>query len=439
MDAADATTPPRGGVGVVRASALYVASVFGSGVLVLPSLTVRAAGPAAILSVTAMLALSIPLAATFAALAARYPDAGGVASFLRRAFGSLPARAAGYLFFFGVGLGPMLVGWFGAGYLCALLPGLQPLRPLVAVVLLVAPLVLNWFGVRVSSAAQLVLTAALLAIVAWVVIAALPQMRPARWTPFLPHSWSGVAIGISLNVWAFAGWEAVTHLAGEFRRPRTTVPAATAIALLVTGGAYLALQAVTIGVLGSSAGRSDIALLEIVSGAWGRLAGPLTSAVAVLVVVGVLSTYLAAFANLGAALALEGDLPRWLAVRSTRNAIPRRSLAAVGVLSCAYFLVLAGADFDVQPFVLGQTASNVLVYGGGMAAAVRLLPRRSPAWWTAVLASILVAALVLIAGAALAVPVILCALAGLVQLGRRRRRDRRVRAVPGATTEGTPR
>ena len=60
-----------GRLGLVRASALYVAAVLGTGILVLPSLAAKAAGPASILSVLAVLILSIPLAGTFAALASR--------------------------------------------------------------------------------------------------------------------------------------------------------------------------------------------------------------------------------------------------------------------------------------------------------------------------------------------------------------------------------
>jgi len=44
-----------GKLGLVRASALYVAAVLGTGILVLPSLAANAAGPASILSVLAVL------------------------------------------------------------------------------------------------------------------------------------------------------------------------------------------------------------------------------------------------------------------------------------------------------------------------------------------------------------------------------------------------
>src|SRR5476651_2019373 len=108
-----------GRIGLLRASSLYVAAVLGTGILVLPSLAAKAAGPASILSVLAVLLLSIPLAGTFAALASRFPDAGGVATFVKLALGETASRMAGYWFFFGVAVGGPVVGILGAEYLVA--------------------------------------------------------------------------------------------------------------------------------------------------------------------------------------------------------------------------------------------------------------------------------------------------------------------------------
>jgi len=105
-----ATRPPgaqveTGRIGLLLGSALYVAAVLGTGILLLPTLAVRAAGPASLLAVAGVLAVSVPLAATFAALATRHPDSGGVATYVRLALGPTSARATGYWFFFGVCVG----------------------------------------------------------------------------------------------------------------------------------------------------------------------------------------------------------------------------------------------------------------------------------------------------------------------------------------------
>ena len=109
----DAPPHPHGTLGVVQGTALYIASVLGTGLLVLPGLAAEAAGPASIVAVLAVIGLSIPLAGTFAVLAARYPDPGGVASYVRRALGGTAARMTGYWFMFGVCAGAPVVAVLG--------------------------------------------------------------------------------------------------------------------------------------------------------------------------------------------------------------------------------------------------------------------------------------------------------------------------------------
>ena len=78
--------------------ALYVGAVVGAGVLLLPGTAASLAGPASVLAWVFVSLLGVPLALTFATLASRCPDAGGVATFTSRAFGaswrSLACRAS---------------------------------------------------------------------------------------------------------------------------------------------------------------------------------------------------------------------------------------------------------------------------------------------------------------------------------------------------------
>ncbi|WP_394769316.1 APC family permease [Lacisediminihabitans sp.] len=422
---AEATTntgvPHAGTVGLLQGSALYIAAVLGTGILVLPSLAASTAGPASIVAVFAVLLLSIPLAGTFAALAARYPDAGGVATFVRLALGRTPARMAGYFFFFGVCVGSPVVAVLGSSYVVAIFGGPRWAVIVGAVLILILPLVSNAYGLRVSGVAQLVLTGALIAIVIGVVAVSAPASRPQNFTPFLPHGWSGVGAAISLFVWAFAGWEAVTHIAGEFRNPRRTIPLATGIAIAAVGAAYLALQAVTVSVLGSAAGAGAVPLLDLVARTAPGVGPAFVAIVAAVVSLGVLNAYLGAFAKLGASLGRDGDLPGWLARGVESGGIPRRSLAVVGGLAFVYLAALVASGLSLQPFILIHTSCMVAVYALGMAAAVRLLERWSVGWWLAVVSCVLVLGLLLLAGSHLLIPGILAVAAIVVGLATRRR------------------
>ena len=196
-------------------------------------------------------------------LAARYPDPGGVASYVRRALGDTAARMTGYWFMFGVCAGAPVVAVLGGEVRRRRRRDRPGMVPVIALAILVPPFAANAFGVRVAGWVQFVLTALLLAVVVGVVSLAAPAVEPQNFTPFLPHGWAGVGTAISLFVWAFAGWEVGTHISGEFRDPRRAIPIGTAIALVVTGACYLVLQIVTVGALGDAAGDGAVPLLEL--------------------------------------------------------------------------------------------------------------------------------------------------------------------------------
>lgn len=407
---------PHGRLGLGSASALYIAAVLGTGILALPGLAADAAGPASIVAVAAVLLGSIPLAGTFAALATRYPDAGGVATFVRLALGPTAARMSGYWFFFGVSFGAPVVAILGGEYIVAALGADRALVAPVALAFLVVPLAINAFGVRVTGQVQLALTALLLMVVVGVVAASVPVMHSANFSPFLPHGWVGVGLAISLFVWAFAGWEAVTHIAGEFRNPKRVIPVATAIAVVVVGLSYLALQIVTIGVLGSARPNGRVPLIDVIAVSLPGI-GPLVVAViAGVVAVGVLNAYIPAFSNLGASLARDGHLPAWFARGAEAGEVPRRAMGLWAAIALGYFAVAVGSGMQLQPLILIHTSSMVAVYALGMVAAVRLLTRFSLGWWLAVISVVLVAGLVALAGANLLIPLLLAVIAASVTL-----------------------
>ena len=415
------TTTHEGRLGRLQASARYIAALRGPGLLLLPALAARAAGPGSVLAVIAVLVLSIPLAGTFAALASRFPDSGGVATYVRMALGDTAARIAGYLFFFGVVIGAPVVGILSGRYIAAIVGGDQTMVVVIAVVVLSMPFLSNFWGFSVSGRVQLGLTGALVVIIVLVVSLALPSADVANFEPLLPHGWMGVGVAISLLVWAFSGWEAVTHIAAEFKNPRRTIPLATAIAIVAVGVGYIGLQLVTIAALGPAAGETEVPLLTLV-GLSGSSIGPgIVAAIALVVTLGVLNTYTGALAKLGASLGRDGDLPVWFARGAEAGGVPRRSLALNAVVVAVYFVSALVTDFDLTPFILVNTACMVCVYALGMVAALRLLERWSIGWWLAVASVVLIAGLLVLAGVALLVPLAFVIVAFIVKAAKRAR------------------
>lgn len=101
--------------------------------LALPRLAAAAAGPASIVAWAVLTLFSVPVAVTFAALGARFPDGGGVSSFAARAFGAPAAAVVSWLFYCAVPVGVLAGALIGGDYVAAALgtgrPSARPPRP----------------------------------------------------------------------------------------------------------------------------------------------------------------------------------------------------------------------------------------------------------------------------------------------------------------------
>ncbi|MEV6599494.1 amino acid permease [Actinoplanes sp. NPDC051346] len=350
-----------------QGTALCVGAVLGTGVISMPALAAQVAGPASLLAWLALVLLSAPLAWTFAALGARYPDGGGVSTYVRIAFGPRAAAAVGWCFYFAVPLGAPAAAAFAGGYVADVLGGGRTTVVATFLVIVAVVATMNWFGLRISGRVQLYLAAALATLLVVAVVAALPHARLANLTPFAPHGWAGVGAAAAILVWGFAGWEAVSSLSGEYRDPRRDVPRATAAAVAIVGVLYLAVAAASVLVLGPAVATSPAPLADLLAVGLGGPVRVITAAVAVLLTIGAVNAYLAGASRLGVALARDGALPAG-PVRT-----PRRSLAVVTAGS----LVSVTLPIGLHTAMLLVTGCFTLVYVLGTAAALKLLP---PGW-----------------------------------------------------------
>jgi len=394
-----AAASKHGTLTVAQGTALNVGAVLGTGVLVLPGYAVREAGPASLLAWVGLVLLSIPLAATFAALGSRYPDAGGVSTYVRAAFGPRPAAVVGWWFYVGAPVGVPALALFGGSYLARVFHGGQAATAEYAALLLALGLLSNAFGVRISGRVQLFLSATLALILIIAFTVSLPHARTANLHPFAPHGWSGISSAAALLVWSFTGWETMTHLAGEFAQPKRDIKRATACALFVVSALYLGLAFVTVLTLGAGAGRSATPLASLLDYGFGDLGPVLATAVALAVTLGTINAYVASTAKLGAALARDGALPRYFAAGAETGGVPRRSLFVVAAMSSMTLILVTLTGFDVQKLVLSCVACLISVYVLGAASGIRLMHRSSRAGTAA-------------AAAALALLTILLALTG---------------------------
>ncbi|GAA0363419.1 amino acid permease [Actinoallomurus spadix] len=394
-------------IGLAQGTAIYVGAILGAGILALPALAAEAAGPASLLAWLTLLLFCVPVATTFAALGARYPDSGGVATFVSQAFGPRASAAVGYWFYFALPAGAPATAYVGGQYVAHALGGGQRTALTVAAVLLLAAFGSNAVGLKVSGRVQLVLVGLLAVLLAVAVVTALPSAHPANLRPFAPHGWLAVGQAASLLFFSFAGWEAVTHLSGEFRDPRRDLPRVTATTLVVVGVLYLGLALTCVLVLGPRLAGSTAPLTLLLQRGLGTAASVITAVMAMLLTFGTMNAYLAGASRLGAALARDGVLPAALARGHRPGEVPRRSLTLLFVLSALVCAVALSTGSPLSRVMLAASACFIAVTVAGLVAGVRLLPRGTAVWWGSVLAATVMGVVLVFSGWALLVPFLL--------------------------------
>jgi amino acid efflux transporter len=405
---------------VSQGAAVSVGAVLGTGVISLPALGAQVAGPASLLAWVALVVLSVPLAISFAALGARYPDSGGVSTYVRRAFGDRSAAVVGWCFYFAVPVGAPAAGFMAGAYVAAAFGGGTRTVLLTTAGLLLTVTVMNAFGLRISGRVQLGLAILLVSLLLVATVAALPHARLSNLEPFAPNGYLAIAPAAAVLVWGFAGWEALTSLAADFKRPDRDVPRATVIALVVVAVLYLGVATTSLATLGAATATTEAPLAELLAIGVGGQVKVITAVVALLLTLGTMNAYFAGGAKLGAALARDGALPSWLARGSQTGEVPRRSLALGASISTAAVIAAATLHISTRQIVLLTIGAFVIVYVLGTAAAVKLLPRRTWSRRSAVIALASSLVLLVMVGPYLLWPLTVAVLALIYQARRRR-------------------
>ena len=402
----------RGTLGVWRGAALYVGSLIGPGVLLIPALAVQAAGPASVIGWGLLLVLSAPLAFTFAALGVRLPVSGGVAAYVESGFGAAAGASTGGWFLTAVLIGAPAVSLIGGYYVADLTGSGTAVAAAVGLAIFVVVLGANALGLRLSSRLQLVLASVLTLVIALALAIALPTRATRNWTPFAPHGLLAIGTAANILVWLFVGWEAVAQLAGDFAKPATQLPRAILIAFGTVTVLYIGLAVATVGVSANSSSKVPLAdLIAVGFGGSGRAA---TAVLAIALTMGTMNVYMGGAAKLAASLATSGSLPAWLAGDAHRS-IPRRPLLIVIVCGIILLVALVAGLLNADELVRATSACFIAVYVAATAAAIRIL--RGAGRAAAIVSCVFSAVIAGFSGWYLLVPAVSLACFTLIRIG----------------------
>jgi APA family basic amino acid/polyamine antiporter len=360
---------------------MVVGGMIGSGIFVMPA-QLAPYGWTGVPAWIAAIGGALILAYVLSKLAAARPHATGTVAIVGAELGPVAGVLVGWAFWVSVWSAIAIIAVTAIRYLATFAPPLAE-TPL-ALALWSTGLVwlltgLNLFGARAAGNFQVLTTLLkILPLVAVVVIVGgFSAEGEARFTahPHAPFTPSSLTAAMALAFFALVGFESAGVVAERIRDPGRNVLRATMLGTALTGALYIV---VCMGIVLAmppeviAAAPAPVALF--VETFFGREAGLLVAAFAVIATVGCLNGWVLIQGELPLGMARAGLLPGWMA-RVNRHDVSTR-LLCIGS-ACARALILSsasGADglSGLLDFMLNLTAAtSLLLYAGACLAALK--------------------------------------------------------------------
>lgn len=363
----------RGVLGLPQVIALYTGAVLGSGILILPGLAAELSGPASLVAWGLMALLVVPMALTMGFLAARYPDAGGVSSFVSRAFNPEIGSLVGWFFLLSTVVAAPVIALTGAGYLCAATGLGEGAKFLVATAMLGTALLVNYLGMRMTGQVQVAVVLTIIIVLVVAIAGSVPAISMDNFFPFLPNGWMSVGHTAAVIFWCFLGWEAISHISGEFADPQRDTVRGTLVAAAIVSILYILSAIVVIGTLSYGAALSDTSLVHIIRAAFGPVGAVVAGIAALFICIAPAIAYTGAASRLTCSLARNGFAPGLLAWRSAKYRSPAGGLLFLAASYAVILLVSYAGAVPLSVLIQVPSGTFILTYVGGCAAGIVLL------------------------------------------------------------------
>lgn len=367
-------------VGLADLLLLSVGGMIGSAVFYFPAFTGLWVGPASVLAWFLAGIGMLSVALCYTELSTAFPEQGGPAIFPAETFGHRPfvrrffAYLEGVCYCLGWVFGVAVSAWFVATYagrIPLLTVGGQTLP--LALVAIVVSFAVTVVGINVTTRANLVLTAFILAVLVVFIAMGLGNAEPGNLTPFFTGDALSFLEAVGVALTGYGAWTVIPSAAEEVKNPAKTLPRAIIGSLLLVTVLYTAVvfvfQAGVVPGAFERGARIMYAPLSVVAERTGSLllahyALPIAALVAIFttMLVGMTSA-----ARVLLAMGRRSILPEIFATTHSRTGTPWVSLLTIAVASCVLVLlrnlygqvVLAALIGTVIPYAI-----NILAFVG---------------------------------------------------------------------------
>ncbi|HAS61388.1 MAG TPA: L-methionine/branched-chain amino acid transporter [Vibrio sp.] len=348
-------------------------TLLGTGLFMIPAIAAGIAGTLSLWSWAALLLAICPVALTFALLGKRYPNAGGTAFFVRKAFNQRLEKSIAWLFLSVIPVGVPAAVALAAGFLQPILPSALN-HSLIAQVITVALLVLvNLSGAKVSGRIQSLIAFSILSLVAafwWFGnISTSDMVMPS----VSSNDWVLIGSALSVMFWCFVGIEAFAHMGEEFKSPQRDFPIAIIVGCLIAGATYWACSVVVIKFHAYGSEQFDSGSIPFLADLlFGKALSPWISALGFAACFASINLYTQSLSRMLWAQAREYK-PQSRIAHLSVSGVPSNATFAVGSVLLASCFIGELSQLDLEFFVKLANGVFILVYFMAMLSACKLL------------------------------------------------------------------
>ena len=363
-------------IGRWQGAGLMATTLLGTGVFILPQMTVDVAGKGALWAWLALTIAIIPVTLIFGKLASVHPHAAGPAYFVEKAFGRTLGRTMGLIFLLVVPVGSPAAILMTFQFVDALFPvsGLSQL--FLELALILGLFIVGRQGLQVSAKMQFGLTLAVVTII--VMLFGSGTANTDQFVSLETHtapeiSLMFVAAGIAF--WSFLGVEAMTHLADDFKQPEKDMLPAMMIGVVLVGIVYVACTLLLL-LVPTDESLAMIGVFNQLLGGYGQQIIGILGITSGLATVNV---YCASAARLTRSFSQEGILPAWFD-KVNQHKVPERALNVILLVMASVLVLTYAFEQDLEQLISWSNGVFVIIYLMAMLSAVKLLSRKYLPW-----------------------------------------------------------
>lgn len=318
--------------------ALGIGSIMGSGILFLPSFSYGLSGADVLLAWVLTTLFCLPLLIVFSDMVKAVPNERGVEGFLELGLGKDIAAGLPILLLGTVCIGMPSAALIAGRYLSRYLGSGSEVEMISAISLIAVATIANVLGLKTGSLFQRCVAFLLFVVGAALFAVTIPQALPKLGDITFSWNLNAILAGSVVAFWAYAGFENMTFMAGEFRNPHRDIMISIAASLLLCGALYIGLTANVVALVPSNRIDNIAGLYQLAESVEQRAAA---TTLIVLFAFGAVAINLTSWcwgvSRLVYSSAANGALPRYFNVLSERN-VPKRAL----VLLFAIFTGVVG-------------------------------------------------------------------------------------------------